>query len=53
MTEPDSLVLQHLRAIRADLADQRGLLSEHGVRLSEIAAAVAGLPSNQALDAKA
>jgi hypothetical protein len=41
--EPDNLVLELLRGIRADLAGQRTISSEHGVRLTEIASAVAGL----------
>ncbi len=50
--EPDHIVLEFLRAIRADLAGQRTILSEHGVRLTEIASAVAGLRRDQALDAE-
>ncbi len=50
--EPDSLVLNMLRAIRTDLASQREILSEHSVRLTEIASAVAGLRRDQALDAE-
>jgi hypothetical protein len=51
--EPDNLVLNMLRAIRADLASQREILTEHGVRLTEIAATTAGLRRDQALDAEA
>ena len=50
--EPDNLVLEHLRAIRGDLAGLRELLSEHSVRLTEIAGSVAGLRRDQALDAE-
>jgi hypothetical protein len=53
MVEPENLVLEHLRAIRSDLARQRDVLGEHGVRLTEIAASVAGLRRDQALDAEA
>ena len=53
MAEPDNLLLEHLCAIRADLASQREVLGEHGMRLTEIAAAVAGLRRDQALDAEA
>jgi hypothetical protein len=53
VTEPDDLVLEHLRAIRSDLARQRDVLGEHTVRLNEIAVAVAGPRRDQALDAEA
>ena len=53
MAEPENLVLEHLRAIRSDLALQREVLGEHSVRLSDVASAVAGLRRDQALDAEA
>ena len=50
--ETDNIVLEHLRAIRADIASVREVQGEHGVRLTEIASAVAGLRRDQALDAE-
>jgi predicted trehalose synthase len=52
MAASDNLVLEHLGAIRSDLASQRSLLGEHGVRLTEIAASVAGPRRDQAMDAE-
>lgn len=50
--EAENLVLEHLRAIRATLADHGHLLQQHSVRFTELAAA-AGLRRDQALDAEA
>jgi hypothetical protein len=52
MSEPDNLVLELLRGIRSDLSGQGDLLREHGIRLTEIASAVAGLRRDQAFDAE-
>jgi hypothetical protein len=49
----ENLVLDHLRALRADVTDMRQTLKEHGIRLTEIAGSVAGLRRDQALDAEA
>jgi len=51
--EVENLMLEHLRAIRATLARHGEVLNEHGLRLTEIAASVAGLRRDQALDAEA
>ncbi len=53
MTDIDNLVLEHLRAIRGDIAGVRDVLSEHGLRLSRIEGSVAGLRREQAGDAEA
>lgn len=53
MSEPENLVLELLRANRGDLAAERDQLPEHGVRLTEIASAVAGMRRDQAPDAEA
>lgn len=39
----ESLVLEHLRAIRGDLADMRETQRDHGHRLTRIEASVAGV----------
>jgi hypothetical protein len=52
-TEVENLVLEHLRAIRAEQSRHGALLVEHGVRLTEIAGSVAGMRRDQALDAEA
>ena len=49
----ENLVLEHLRSLRADMADVRETLKEHGIRLTEIAGSVAGSRRDQALDAEA
>jgi hypothetical protein len=50
--EPIDLVLEHLRAIRADVHEVKTALSEHGHRLSRIELSVAGLRREQASDAE-
>lgn len=50
--EPINLVLEHLKAIRADLAVQRDILSEHGERLNRIEVGVSRLRRDQAQDAE-
>ena len=52
-SDVENLVLEHLRAIRTTLDGHGKILGEHGIRLTEIVAAVAGLRRDQALDAEA
>ncbi|HEX8444217.1 MAG TPA: hypothetical protein VF631_11285 [Allosphingosinicella sp.] len=52
MAEPTNLVLEHLRAIRVDLAAVREVQGEHGLRLTELAVGIAGLRRDQAHDAE-
>ncbi|MGQ0621511.1 MAG: hypothetical protein ACT4QA_16585 [Panacagrimonas sp.] len=49
----ESLVLEHLRAIRSDLGAVRENQSDHGHRLTRIEASIAGVRREQALDAEA
>jgi hypothetical protein len=49
----ENLVLEQLRAIRGTLDRHSQLFAEQGLRLNEIAASVAGLLRDQALDAEA
>ena len=49
----ENLLLEHMRALRADISDIRRTQQEHSVRLTEIAGSVAGLRRDQALDAEA
>jgi len=51
--EVENLVLEHLRALRADISDIRLTQNEHSVRFTKLSAAVAGLRRDQALDAEA
>jgi hypothetical protein len=46
-----NLVLEHLRAVRADLRDMRDTLSEHGHRLTRIEIGLAGLRRDNRADA--
>jgi hypothetical protein len=43
MAATDNLVLELLRAIRSDVTALRDTQREHGVRLTELASAMAGL----------
>lgn len=52
MSEADNLVLEMLRALRGDIAAVRDTQREHGVRLTELAAGVAGLRRDAAGDAE-
>ncbi|MDB5970111.1 MAG: hypothetical protein JWQ90_2561 [Hydrocarboniphaga sp.] len=52
MAETDNLVLEHLRAIRSDVAAMRETQKDHGYRLTRIEAAMAGLRRDQAADAE-
>lgn len=47
----NNLVLEHLRAIRADLRDMRDTMQEQGHRLSRIEIGLAGLRRDQGSDA--
>jgi hypothetical protein len=48
----DNLVLDLVRGIRGDLSDMRTVQREHSVRLTEIAASVAGLRRDSGHDAE-
>ncbi|MBF0335630.1 MAG: hypothetical protein HQL40_18635 [Alphaproteobacteria bacterium] len=50
--EPANLILEHLRAIRADMAEMREMQREHGHRLYRIETGLAGLRREQAADAE-
>ena len=50
--EPFNLVLEHLKALRADMAALRGILGEHGERLSRIEIGVSRYRRDQAEDAE-
>lgn len=50
--EPENLVLTYLRALRADNAEIKETLREHGYRLTRIEGSVAGLRREQAGDAE-
>lgn len=50
--DPTNLVLEHLRAIRSDLAELREGQREHGHRLNRIEMMVAGLRREPAGDAE-
>ena len=50
--EPINLVLEHLKAIRADTAALRSILGEHGERLSRIEIGVSRYRRDQAEDAE-
>ena len=50
--EPFNLVLEHLKALRADMAALRGILGEHGERLSRIDIGVSRYRRDQAEDAE-
>jgi hypothetical protein len=52
MKPAGNLVLEHLRAIRADLTEMRDMQREHGLRLTRIETAVVGLRRDQAADAE-
>lgn len=52
MANIDNLLLEHMRAIRADLGDIRETQREHGHRLTRIEGSVAGLRRDQAGDAE-
>lgn len=52
MSDTENLVLDMLRAMRSDMASIRETQREHGVRLAEIAGAVAGLRRDTAGDAE-
>lgn len=46
------MVLEHLRAIRSDVADVKATQEEHGLRLTRIEQGLAGLRREQAYDAE-
>ncbi|WP_377296483.1 hypothetical protein [Rhizobium sp. SGZ-381] len=48
----NNLVLEHLRAVRADMRDMRDILREQGSRLTRIERGLAGLRRNRAADAE-
>jgi hypothetical protein len=50
--DPANLVLEHLRAIRADVHEIKTVQKEHGHRLTRIEIGVAGLRREQAGDAE-
>ena len=50
--EPFNLVLEHLKALRADMAALRGILGEHGERLSRIEIGVSRYRRDQAQDSE-
>ena len=52
MDEPTNLVLEHLRAIRADVHEIKTVQREHGHRLSRLEVGVAALRRDQADDAE-
>lgn len=52
MSDTESLVLELLRAMRSDMSAMRDTQREHGVRLAEIANALAGLRRDSAGDAE-
>jgi hypothetical protein len=49
--QPDNLVLEILRSIRADIYDIRETLREHGHRLNRIEIGVSSLRRDQGRDA--
>lgn len=49
--DTNNLVLEHLRAVRADLRDMRDSLREQGSRLTRIELGLAGLRRDQGSDA--
>ncbi len=48
----NNLVLEHLRAVRADMRDMREILREQGSRLTRIEVGLAGLRRDQGADAE-
>ncbi|MDK9721636.1 MAG: hypothetical protein OEL53_10685 [Rhodospirillales bacterium] len=52
MTDVENLVLEHLRAIRADVGVLREDTREVKLRLNELQASTAGMRRDQALDAE-
>jgi hypothetical protein len=50
--DPANLVLEHLRAIRADVHEIKTVQKEHGHRLTRLEIGVAGLRREQAGDAE-
>lgn len=50
--EPFNLALEHLKALRADMAALPGILGEHGERLSRIEIGVSRYRRDQAEDAE-
>lgn len=50
--DPASIVLEHLRAIRADVHEIKTVQKEHGHRLTRLEIGVAGLRREQAGDAE-
>lgn len=48
----NNLVLEHLRAVRADLREMRDTMQEQGHRLSRIEIGLAGLRRDQGSDAE-
>ena len=50
--EPNNLVLEHLRAIRADLGAMRETQVEHGMKLNRLEESLAGVKRDIALHAE-
>ena len=50
--DPENLVLEHLRAIRADVHEIKTVQKEHGHRLTRVEIGVAALRRDQAGDAE-
>ncbi len=50
--EPINLVLEHLRAIRADVGEIKHVQREHGERLIRVELAMASMRRDQAADAE-
>ena len=50
--DASNLVLEHLRAMRADMQEMKEMLREHGHRLTRIEASIASLRREQAGDAE-
>lgn len=50
--EPDNLVLQHLRAIRAEIGTVRETQIEHGMKLNRLEESIAGVKRDIALHAE-
>ena len=50
--EVNNLVLEHLRAIRADVHEIKTVQREHGHRLTRVEIALAGIRRDQALDSE-
>lgn len=50
--DPANLILDHLRAMRADMHEMKDMLREHGHRLTRLETSIAGLRREQAGDAE-